>query len=241
MTTVTDELEAEGVKSFADAFTSLLATIQTRSDQAVAELGTLSQSVKQEVSQLETVNAVKRLFDVDPTFWTEDPAGQKEIKIRCNWLNAPWTSRDTYEEYEKLLSYCRGQKITHALLLGMGGSSLAPEVMRLIHGFSDEEGKSALDLAILDSTDPLQVEAAFQRSAVEHTLYIVSSKSGGTAEVNAYLIFSGQKRKKNWARKRGEHLLPSLIQVPNLKRWQKTGTSIRFLPVTRWWAAVSQP
>lgn len=207
MTTVTDELEAEGVKSFADAFTSLLATIQTRSDQAVAELGTLSQSVKQEVSQLETVNAVKRLFDVDPTFWTEDPAGQKEIKIRCNWLNAPWTSRDTYEEYEKLLSYCRGQKITHALLLGMGGSSLAPEVMRLIHGFSDEEGKSALDLAILDSTDPLQVEAAFQRSAVEHTLYIVSSKSGGTAEVNAYFDFFWAKAEEKLGKKAGEHFV----------------------------------
>jgi transaldolase/glucose-6-phosphate isomerase len=207
MTTVTDELEAEGVKSFADAFTSLLATIQTKADQASAELGDLSKAVEQEVSKLEAANAVKRLFDVDPSFWTDDPAGQKEIKIRCNWLNAPWTSHETYEGYEKLLAHCRSQKITHALLLGMGGSSLAPEVIRLIHGFSDNEGKLAVDLAILDSTDPIQVEAALQRSAVEHTLYIVSSKSGGTAEVNAYFDFFWAKAEEKMGKKAGEHFV----------------------------------
>ena len=66
----------------------------------------------------------------------------------------------------------------------MGGSSLAPEVMSLI--FKDAGG---LKLTILDSTDPAQVLRAAQKNPVRKTLYIVSSKSGGTAEVNAMLDY----------------------------------------------------
>ena len=69
------------------------------------------------------------------------------------------------------------------LLLGMGGSSLAPEVFRKIFGVAD----GFLDLAVLDSTDPEAVLAMAERFEPRRTLYIVSTKSGGTVETFSFL------------------------------------------------------
>ncbi len=204
---VTQELEDEGVKAFSDAFAALLAAIDVKAENAIGELGTLQKPLLDEVKHLEEINTVKRLFDVDPTLWTSDPAGQAEIKKRCNWLNAPWSSVDELDEIAKLRKHCQASGITHVLLLGMGGSSLAPEVMRLVHGMTDLEGLPGLDLAILDSTDPGQVKAAYDRSPVEKTLYVVSSKSGGTAEVNAYADFFWAKCEEKFGKKAGEHFI----------------------------------
>jgi transaldolase/glucose-6-phosphate isomerase len=207
MDEATLELENEGVKSFADAFSALLQTIDDRASAARQELGPLSASVVAESQKLAANSTVKRLFDVDPTLWTSDPAGQEEIRKRCNWLNAPWTSNEILVEYEALLGHCEAEGITHALLLGMGGSSLAPEVLRLVNGVSVRSGKKGLDLAILDSTDPRQVQEALDRSGVEKTLYIVSSKSGGTAEVNAYFDFFWDKAVAKLGKKAGDHFI----------------------------------
>ena len=95
---------------------------------------------------------------------------------------------------------------THALLLGMGGSSLAPEVMSLIQA-NERERAVGLDLAILDSTDPVQVLAAYARSSMEKTLYIVSSKSGTTSEINAYLDYFWANAQKELGEKASEHFV----------------------------------
>lgn len=207
MSEVTLELENEGVKSFEDAFTALLQTIDDRATAARLELGSLKETTVSLSKKLAENGTIRRLFDVDPTLWTADPAGQEEIRKRCNWLNAPWTSSDILAEYEALLAHCETEGITHALLLGMGGSSLAPEVLRLVNGVTERAGKMGLDLAILDSTDPVQVQAALDRSGVEKTLYVVSSKSGGTAEVNAYFDFFWEKAVAKLGKKAGDHFI----------------------------------
>jgi transaldolase/glucose-6-phosphate isomerase len=92
---------------------------------------------------------------------------------------------------------------THALLLGMGGSSLAPEVMRLV----SRVAPGYLNLTILDSTDPAQVVAAAHRSPVKRTLYIVSSKSGGTAEVNAFMDYFWARARKAVGKSAAEHFI----------------------------------
>jgi len=204
---VTDDLEVEGVKAFIDAFAALLTTIDEKAGKAVAELGSLEKEVRAEAKRLESMDVVKRMFEVDPTLWTSDPAGQAEIKKRCNWLFAPWDKVSELDEITALRNHCQSSGITHVLLLGMGGSSLAPEVMRLINGVTELNGIQGLDLAILDSTDPGQVKAAYDRSPVEKTLYIVSSKSGGTAEVNAYSDFFWEKCVEKFGKKAGEHFI----------------------------------
>ena len=218
MEQVTLELENEGVGSFSNAFQGLILTIEDKAKTALSEINGLAKPLTDQVKKLVTDETVKRLFEVDPLLWTEDPAQQEEIRNRCNWLNSPWAAPETLREYDALVKYCSDAGITHALLLGMGGSSLAPEVFSMINGFSNQDGKTGLDLAILDSTDPIQVIESFSRSDVEKTLYIVSSKSGGTAEVNAFLDYCWDKVEKKLGKKTAEHFIAITDPGTNLEK-----------------------
>jgi transaldolase / glucose-6-phosphate isomerase len=181
----TQELEDEGVRSFTEAFTSLLRTVDERRKAAVAELGALASVIPARVALLEKEDTARRMQDIDPSLWTKNAAAKHEIRKRLGWLTLPEKSRELIPDIHFLTTEVRTAGYTHALLLGMGGSSLAPEVMRLIFGVAE----AGLNLAILDSTDPTQVRAAASRAPIERTLYIVSSKSGDTAEVGAFLDF----------------------------------------------------
>jgi transaldolase/glucose-6-phosphate isomerase len=181
MAQVTQELEDEGVKAFADAFTDLLKTIDDRRQAAVAQLGPLSASVKRRVARLEADSVPQRLQDGDPTLWTTDTQGQAEVRKRMGWLMLPETSRPLIPDLRALAAEVRSDGFTAALLLGMGGSSLAAEVYSLTF----PKTADSLNLLILDSTDPAQILAADHAFPPETTLYIVSSKSGDTAEPNA--------------------------------------------------------
>lgn len=189
MDQVTQELEVEGVQAFSDAFTGLLKTIDDRRTACVAELGDLKHSVAKQVRKLSESNAAVRLWQPDPTLWTQDAAEQQEILRRVGWLQAPESSKALIPQVSKILADCQAEGYTHALLLGMGGSSLAPEVLRVIFGVKQANGLPGLDLAILDSTDPVQVRAAAQRAPMTKTLYIVASKSGSTSETQAHLAY----------------------------------------------------
>ncbi len=199
----THELEDEGVKAFSEAFTSLLQTVDERRKTAISELGPLASAIPACVARLEKEEAARRMQDVDPSLWTEDAAGKHEIRKRLGWLTLPEKSRDMIPDVNFFVEEVLSAGYTHALLLGMGGSSLAPEVMRLVFGV----GKRGLDLAILDSTDPAQVREAANRSPVERTLYIVSSKSGDTAEVKAFLDFFWEHACKAIGNHAGEHFI----------------------------------
>jgi len=207
MATVTKELEDEGVEAFAKAFTSLLDSIDEKAKMARQELGPLEKSVEKQIKELDEIQAGKRLFEVDATLWTDDPAGQAEIKKRCDWLNAPWKKSEANESFPQLCKHCQDNGFTTAVLLGMGGSSLAPEVLRLVNGITANGKFNGMDLIVLDSTDPGQVLATSQQAPVEKTLFIVSSKSGGTAEVNAFLDYFWQKCVDAFGKKAGEHFI----------------------------------
>lgn len=206
MRTVTDELEEEGVKAFATAFDGLLASIEQKRKFSASQLGMLQEPLKNRIELFERERAVERLYAIDPTLWTSDPAGQKEIRNREDWLNLPWTSEAQVPEILAFREEILKRGYTHVLLLGMGGSSLAPEVMSLIHA-SEAEKTPGLDLSILDSTDPVQVRAAYDRSPMEKTLYIVSSKSGTTSEIVAYLDYFWAKAQKELGSKAAEHFV----------------------------------
>lgn len=186
MAVVTKELEDEGVKAFADAFKALMATIEERRAAAVSQLGPLAASVSQRIRQLEEECVAARLWEGDPALWTDDAEGQAEVSRRLGWLRLPETSQSILSGLSDFSDIVHYEDIKRILLLGMGGSSLAPEVLSIVFNSPDRtvnEGKPCL--AILDSTDPAQVAAAAEDFPPDKSLYIVSSKSGGTAEVMA--------------------------------------------------------
>ena len=206
MDTVTEELEAEGVKSFADSFTALLQTIEERRQAILNQLGALAAPVAGRISTLEADKAIERMHAIDPALWTDDAEGQKEIKIRLGWLGLPETSRSAIAEINEFVAEIQAAGLKRILLIGMGGSSLAPEVFSLVFSPSTVNGPSSA-FAILDSTDPAQLLATAAEFPAEETLFIVSSKSGGTSEVNANFNYCWSLAEKAVGEKAGEHFI----------------------------------
>jgi transaldolase/glucose-6-phosphate isomerase len=205
---ITDELEVEGVEAFAEAFDALIRTIDSRRMDAIRQLGPLAEAVAARIELLEKDKVARRIHKPDPELWTKKKTGQKEIQNRMGWLKLPESSRKLVPELESFVEEIRATPYTHALLLGMGGSSLAPEVMSLMFGPSiARSGGGGLDLAILDSTEPSQVVEAVRRSPVETTLFIVSSKSGTTSEVHAFMEYFWEKAHHLLREKAADHFI----------------------------------
>lgn len=200
MEAVSQELEDEGVKAFADAFTQLLATIDERRKTAAASLGPLAASAPKQIARLEAESLPARLWKHDPTLWAspKDAVGQHEVSIRMGWLDSPDKARKKLKEYTAFAREISKAKIERVLVLGMGGSSLTAEVFSVMQAAAGIQ--APLSLAILDSTDPAQVLEAAQNFPPEKSLYIVASKSGGTAEVMAAFEYFWKLSKKDGAR-----------------------------------------
>jgi transaldolase / glucose-6-phosphate isomerase len=217
MEQVTDALEQEGVRAFADAFNALLDTVEQRRQVAVQSLGPLASECPPLVVDLVSTNSAGRMEQMDPALWTTDPEGQAEIRMRLGWLDLPQSSRSLLPELDTFASEVNSAGFTHALLLGMGGSSLAPEVMSRVLSATGG-GQAGLDLAILDSTEPGQVLAVAERSPIEKTLFIVASKSGTTAEVNAFLDYFWAKARAEVGERAGEHFVAITDPGTSLER-----------------------
>jgi transaldolase/glucose-6-phosphate isomerase len=203
MVKVTQELEQEGVEAFSESYTSLDSTVKQRREAHVAELGPLVEPVSERIRVLQSQDFLKRFYSKDATLWTMDPDGQKEVHIRMGWLTSPDTGAALAPELIKFASQIKNAGYTRALLLGMGGSSLAAEVLSLIFGHT----AAGLKLTILDSTDPAQVLRAAQKNPAAETLYIVSSKSGSTAEVEALFNYFWKRAQHALGEKAPEHFI----------------------------------
>jgi glucose-6-phosphate isomerase len=145
-------------------------------------LGPCDKSVDARLSALEESGFAARLWARDDTLWSDDPAHRAVARNRLGWLESPALMRREAESLRAFAAEVAADGFTHALLLGMGGSSLAPEVLRRTFGV----GPGALDLAVLDSTSPAAVRAVAEQIDLPRTFFIVSSKSGGTTEVSAF-------------------------------------------------------
>jgi transaldolase/glucose-6-phosphate isomerase len=203
MKRVTQELEEEGVKAFSESYDSLDAAVKQRRINALADIGPLAEMVSKRVKQLESEDYIPRFYAKDATLWTDDPKKQEEVGRRMGWLTAPATSEDFLTELSNSASQVKSAGFTNALLLGMGGSSLAAEVMSLIF----QEIEPGLKLSILDSTDPMQIQQAALKDPTASTLFIVSSKSGTTAEVEALFNYFWERARLSLGDKACEHFI----------------------------------
>jgi glucose-6-phosphate isomerase len=148
-------------------------------DRQWASLGRYQAAVDAALAEMQADDFVERLWRKDHALWKPDPT---EITNRLGWLTSPAQMRDALGRLTALADDVRSAGFTHVLLLGMGGSSLGPEVLRATFGIAP----GYPDLAVLDTTDPATILAFERQLDLARTLFIVSSKSGGTVEVSSF-------------------------------------------------------
>ncbi len=148
----------------------------------ISGLDNYRQIISETARRLQDENFVSRVKTRDHSLWKPAP---DEIVNRLGWLDAPHLMKDRIGQIQQLVNDARDERYTHAILLGMGGSSLAPEVLKNTFGFKE----SYLDLSIIDSTEPAAILHQTSRLKVGRTLVIVSTKSGSTVETLSLFKF----------------------------------------------------
>lgn len=143
-------------------------------------LGAYEQRVNDAVSALVVAKAADRIWQHDATFWGGDATRQGSVNNRLGWLDVASQMRERVDEIEAFAAKVKTDGFTDAVLLGMGGSSLAPEVLR--QSIADHGPDGWPRLHVLDTTDPATILAVSENIDPVRTLFFVSSKSGTTLE-----------------------------------------------------------
>jgi transaldolase/glucose-6-phosphate isomerase len=181
MKAVTDKLLEEGLTQFENAFAALLKATGKASSKVNRQSYKISPQFAAEVkASLEDWKAndkVHRLWRGDASLWSVTDEAQW-----VGWLGIANEQIAHIEHLQKVAEEIKKEGYKHALLLGMGGSSLCPEVMRMTFGKID----GFPEMHVLDSTDPAQIDAIEKQIDLSSTVFIVSSKSGGTLEPNIF-------------------------------------------------------
>ena len=181
---VTDELLEDGIVQFADAMTTLLEGIERRRAAVLAgEPASIEAQLTDEQARAigrraawaQEQHMLRRVWARDDTLW---PAGDDKPSERLGWLTVADHALEQLDDVLAFAAELRAEGFTDCALLGMGGSSLAPEVLWQTFG----SGVDGLRLHVLDSTHPDAVAALEARLPLDTTLFLVSSKSGGTLE-----------------------------------------------------------
>jgi transaldolase/glucose-6-phosphate isomerase len=196
MAAVTQQLQVEGVQLFADSYNKLIASTAEKMAKLAAEmrgapapaaslsarqhanLGAAQAAVDATLERADREQFARQVWTKNPAFWKPDPSQQQEITNRLGWLTVSDQMRDALPRLRELRDDVRAAGFTSAVLLGMGGSSLAPEVLAATFGIAPGQPR----LHILDTTDPTTILLTEREVDLPHTLFIVASKSGGTLE-----------------------------------------------------------
>ncbi|MFQ5935368.1 MAG: bifunctional transaldolase/phosoglucose isomerase [Acidiferrobacterales bacterium] len=181
----TDHLLDDGLQKFSDAFDKLLQAVEKKRQgllegelaKQTYKLGDADDAVKKTLNDWRIDGKVRRLWNADTTLWSGTDEDQW-----LGWLHIVDGQRDHGEHLQHIIEDVRAGGFQQVLLLGMGGSSLCPEVMKRTFGVIN----GSPELFVLDSTVPAQVKTFENKVDLNKTLFIVSSKSGGTTEPNVF-------------------------------------------------------
>ncbi|MET0879845.1 MAG: bifunctional transaldolase/phosoglucose isomerase, partial [Tardiphaga sp.] len=225
---ITKDLVTDGVKQFADAADKLYGAVAHKratsleSSNDTQKLGlakALAEAVKTSTEEWRASAKIRRLWQKDKSVWS----GQDEDKW-LGWLNSPADEKAKLADYADFATWVKTQGFTDAVVLGMGGSSLGPEV--LAQTFAQASGFPKLH--VLDSTDPAQVRAMGAAVSIAKTLFIVSSKSGGTTEPNVMKnYFFAQVAEAVGADKAGGHFVAVTDPGSSLEKVAKSQSFAR--------------
>jgi transaldolase / glucose-6-phosphate isomerase len=196
---VTHQLQVEGVQLFSDSFAALLGAIVYKqkllasggAERVHLALGKSQSEYDAALDKLATADFLKRIWGHDATLWSSDPDAVAIIKKALGWLDI---QQHMLEEVAALKSFAGETKdyFDSAVVCGMGGSSLAPDIIADTFGPTNGYPR----LYVLDSTSPQQIKELEGQIDVASTLFIISSKSGTTTEPNAFYAYFHEKVSK---------------------------------------------
>lgn len=160
-------------------------------------------AVQRDVADLTARRFSERLWARDATLWKHDEAHRRIIEKALGWLSVPAEVRDQVGALAEMADEVRVDGIRHVVVLGMGGSSLAAEVLSRVFGSRD----GYPDLRILDSTDPDAVLAVERELDLSETLFLVASKSGGTTETASFHAYFWRLMQRHSGDRAGRHFI----------------------------------
>jgi transaldolase/glucose-6-phosphate isomerase len=211
MEEVTDTLLKDGAQLFVDAFDQLMGVISRKRasvlgaklDRVTYSVGAVQQQVDEKLKEFRHTNLVRRVWNKDPTVWHHDPAHHQIIRNALGWLRITEQQLPCIPRLLALAEEIKDAGFKHVLVLGMGGSSLCPEVCRmtfgLIPGFPE--------MHVLDSTVPSQVRSFEHRIDLSKTLCVVASKSGSTTEPLVFQKYFFERMQQVVGDKAGDHFV----------------------------------
>lgn len=181
---LTEKLQEDGVDAFSASIDKLYSTLeekrqailQGQADLRTPKLGKYQTQVDRRLEYWKEINFASRIWAKDPTLWFPKP--MPEIADRLGWLTLPELMHEQLEDFVSFAKKVRSEGTRHIVLLGMGGSSLAPEVFQKTLG----NAKGYPKLTVLDSTHPPAIRAVENSVDLQDTLFLISSKSGTTIE-----------------------------------------------------------
>ncbi len=166
-------------------------------------VGAFDEAVRDALDDLHAQDFVRRIWAKDPALWHEDPAHQAVIRNALGWLALSEQQIRHVSRLQAFADEVKNAGFTHILLLGMGGSSLCPEVYRMTFGVI----QGYPELHVLDSTVPSQVRSFEERVDLEHTLCIVASKSGSTTEPLVFQKYFFERMRRIRGDRAGENFI----------------------------------
>lgn len=204
------QLLEDGLVRFIRSFDMLLTAIAEKRLRALG-LGALqseapaalSSTIRAVTSSVTEARYIPRLWKKDASLWTEDPAIAEKIVNRLGWLESPFKMLSSCRQIERFAAEVAKAGFAHVVLLGMGGSSLCPEVCAKTFG----SRKGYPELLVLDNTSPDAVLAVEKRIDLKKTLFIPASKSGTTIETNSFYKYFRERLISCGIKNVGEHFI----------------------------------
>jgi transaldolase/glucose-6-phosphate isomerase len=218
---VTENLQVEGLTLFSDSFAALLGAIVYKQKLLEADgaervrltLGSSQTHYESALNALVSADFLNRLWAHDATLWSNDPSDAEIIKKSLGWLTIQQHMLESVPELRAFGDEIK-ERFDFVVVCGMGGSSLAPDI--LADTFGQYDGRP--ELLVLDSTCPAQIQELEERIEIPQTVFVISSKSGTTTEPNAFYAYFHEKVSK---------LLGASIAGRNFTAITDPGTSLQ--------------
>jgi transaldolase/glucose-6-phosphate isomerase len=208
---VTDKLTADGVRSFSQSFVDLMRAIEQRrelslpgiKERHVSALGKYEGDVQAALQEISSKNVIERFWKKEAAVWSDNADDQKIINNALGWLTVTDLMQGRVKELKAFAEEIHAAGFKHAVVLGMGGSSLCPEVLRRTFG----KQMDYPELLVLDSTVPAAVLHIDAQIDPKKTLFIVASKSGTTTEPQMFYHYYYEKVKQLLGDKAGQNFI----------------------------------
>jgi transaldolase / glucose-6-phosphate isomerase len=226
---VMQQLQDEGVQAFIESFRSLIDSIASK--QAIITSGLLdresvshgaAQEAAKTLARMEKENWMRRIWRKDASLWKSDEDHQKIIRNALGWVAVIDLMEANADELAAFSRRVRDDGFTDVMLLGMGGSSLCPEVFRRTFG----QAAGFPTLHVLDSTDPATVRSFAESVDLSKTLFIVSSKSGTTTEPLMFYRYFFERLREIKGERAGENFV-AITDPGTLMEEMATGDRFR--------------